>query len=173
MTRDSEGGGSMEDKHKTKPISYAYEKSVPTLANMRSEEGYITVDFLAEIVPKIHAVEVAKKSLENNMNLETYDELTESEIKELQNVVNDGEDAKRRLVLAALPLIKDIVGNEFKKRDERGTNISYDDMLAEGVVGLLKGIKGYKTEASSTSATNYLGQWIITEIKRGTERAHV
>lgn len=170
MTRDSEGGGSMEDKHKTKPISYAYEKSVPTLANMRSEEGYITVDFLAEIVPKIHAVEVAKKSLENNMNLETYDELTESEIKELQNVVNDGEDAKRRLVLAALPLIKDIVGNEFKKRDERGTNISYDDMLAEGVVGLLKGIKGYKTEASSTSATNYLGQWIITEIKRGTER---
>ncbi len=170
MTEGNEGGENMKDEDKKKVESYQIEKTVPTLANMRSEEGYITVDFLAEIVPKIHAVEAAQKSLENDMNLETFEELSKEERKELNKIVDEGEDAKRRLVLAALPLIKDIVGNEFKKREDRGANISYDDMLAEGVVGLLKGIKGYKVEASVNSATNYLGQWIITEIKRGTER---
>ena len=144
-------------------------QSIPSLMNMRSDESYVTRELLSELIPLIKEADLAKFALRENMNSDGSSLIREDRDR-YEDVVRSGEEAKRRLVSAALPLIKNIVGSEFKKRENRGSNVQYEDMLSEGMVGFLKGIRGYDPTVSSTSATNYIGQWVITEIRRGTER---
>ena len=89
----------------------------------------------------------------------------------LVRAVRAGQDAQERLVFAAIPLIKHLAAKEHARRQRWQSQVTFEDLFQEGVGGLLRGLAAYKVDGGQKSATNYLGQWIMIEMRRNVEAA--
>lgn len=89
----------------------------------------------------------------------------------LARTARAGQDAQERLVFAAIPLIKHLAAKEHARRQRWQSQITFEDLFQEGVGGLLRGLSAYKVDGGQKSATNYLGQWIMIEMRRNVEAA--
>jgi len=79
------------------------------------------------------------------------------------------ERAKQRLYAAAYPLIVDIARKEYQRRQQWNSAASMDDLIQDGSIGLFKALSGFDLDAMGSSATHYLGQWILVSMRRGAE----
>lgn len=124
--------------------------------------GELTLDMLAEEVPlfqqgKAAAAELAAGGVHHKRR------------PVLARTVADGQAAQERLVLAALPLIKHLASKEHARRQRWASQVSFDDLFQEAVAGFLRGLAAYNPDGGQRSATNYLGQWIMIEMRRNVE----
>lgn len=122
----------------------------------------LTVALLQSEIPKIREGEEAERKLRDSG-------LTIEEVRHLNRTKRAGTRAKEALFVAALPLIRTIALREYRRRQQWGSRISLEDLTQEAIVGFFKGIAGFKTEAIRKSATNYLGQWMLVEMRRAAE----
>jgi RNA polymerase sigma factor (sigma-70 family) len=156
------------------PIS-AVEESLTHYAPTTHESGYrsplmdrmaglsrLTLEFLAEEVPVFQAGAAA------DVRLATED-LSPDERRRLIRVRSAGETAKEHLLFAAIPLIKHLAQREYQRRQNWKSAVEFSDLYSEGVIGLFQGLAKYNVHGAQTSATNYLGQWILTTMRRNTE----
>ena len=134
----------------------------PLLSRIREEES-LTLENLARYVPIVHKGKAATEALE------TQPDLTPAQKRQYRRQVNQAEQAKEKLVLMALPLIKNLAHKEYRRRQSWGSRITYEDIVSEGLGGFIRGIYAYNPEGKHKSPTNYLGQWIVTDMKRNVE----
>lgn len=133
----------------------------PLMKRARENEQ-LTLATLKKYIPDAQAALKAQERL-NEGNI------TQQEREELLRVIKQGEYAKERLVLISMPLIKNLAYKESKRRASWDSRISVEDIISEGLSGLMRGIKAYNVHGQHVSPTNYLGQWITTDMRRNTE----
>jgi DNA-directed RNA polymerase specialized sigma subunit len=92
-----------------------------------------------------------------------------TQLQQLLSKKRAGEKAQEELLFAALPLIKSIASKEFQRRRNWQSRVSYDDIMQEAMMGFIRGLQSFNIEATNTSPTNYLGQWITVSIRRRVE----
>ena len=131
------------------------------LMSRAQTSGRLTLDLLQRDVPLFQSGLAATVALET----ETRPANRES----LAQTVRSGRDAQDRIVLAAFPLIRLLAQRELRRRQQWRSQATFDDLAQEGNIGLIRGLKAYKMERPQKSATNYLGQWISTEMRRNAE----
>lgn len=136
---------------------------VSPLLNRIQKQESLTLTNLAYHVPRVREGKEAHVAINEENNL------TASEIAQLKKKVQQGEDSKETLVLMALPLVSTIARSEYNRRSAWSSRVTLDDMVQEGVGGFLRGIDAYKVGGGQTSPTNYLGQWILSDIRRHVE----
>lgn len=141
----------------TEPVAY----QSPLMARLQGS-GKLTLDLLSRDVPIFHAGEAAQARLAEG-------DYTQEEHDALSRAVLDGEAAKERLVLAGIPLIKHLAKKEFTRRQGWQSQVTYDDLVQEGSGGFIRGLRAYKVTGAQKSATNYLGQWVLTDMRRNVE----
>lgn len=129
----------------------------------RASANRLTVALLQEEIPKIRAGEDAQA------RIEAGEETTSEERRALNQAYREGQRAKERLFAAALPLIRTIALREYRRRQQWNSRVPLDDLMQEAIVGFFKGLAGFKTESIRKSATNYLGQWMLVEMRRSAE----
>lgn len=134
----------------------------PLLARVQGTR--LTVELLQAEVPKVKAGAEAQARLDKSGN-----RMGDSLKMKLSAQVREGERAKEILFVAALPLIRTIAAREWRRRQQWGSQVSLEDLTQEAIIGFLKGVSGFKTEAIGKSATNYLGQWMLVETRRAAE----
>lgn len=117
----------------------------------------------------IHAVKDGFIASETLLNEETVAELTLKEKNALLIIKRKGSEAQQKLIISALPLIKNIASREFKRRKGWSSRVDFDDILQEAIAGFIRGLKSYKPESNHENPSNYLGQWIQTSIRRKIE----
>lgn len=121
----------------------------------------LTVEMLAEEIPILRAAEEAAEVLAKNKRPKGG--------VALRKTVADGELAKERLFSAALPLIRAVASREWRRRQQWGSQVPLEDLTQDAIVGFFKGLSGFRPEAVRRSATNYLGQWMLVEMRRSAE----
>lgn len=134
----------------------------PLLSRIQKQES-LTLKNLGYHIPRVRSGQESRKVLDENKSLPI------KERTELYRKVRDGENSKETLVLMALPLVKTIAHKEYNRRLSWNSRVSFDDMIQEGIGGFLRGIQAYDIDGKQTSATNYLGQWILSDIRRHVE----
>lgn len=132
----------------------------------RTHNKPLTLQLLKDNVPAVKAGNEAIKALEKNAILNT---LTREEKETLLKAKSSGTKSQEILILAALPLIKDISSKELQRRSAWGSRVSYEDILQEALAGFIRGLLSFNVDAQIKSPTNYLGQWIMTSIRRQVE----
>lgn len=137
------------------------ETYVSPLMSRLKEQEVLSLDTLAKYVPLAQAGFAARAELENTTDRQKRNEL--------MRVIAQGEAAKEKLVLIAMPLIKTLAHKEYRRRRAWNSRVPLDDIISEGLSGLLRGIRAYNVAGSHTSPTNYLGQWILTDMRRNIE----
>lgn len=128
-------------------------------------ESKLTLTLLAEQVPLLHEGAAAKARLDGE------EKLTAAERRKLRAAVDAGERAKDALTLAGIPLVRHLALKEHQRRQAWQSSVSVEDLFQDGSAGLLRGLMAYKVDGANRSATNYLGQWIVVEMRRQTEWA--
>lgn len=154
------GGVEFAELDDVPPVDAVYQS--PLLARMQGS-GKLTLDLLRTHVPVFHAGEVAQK------RLVAVDYANEGEYDSLVAVVRAGDEAKETLVLAGIPLIKHLAKKEHERRQNWNSQVTFEDLVQEGSGGLIRGLRAYKVNGGQTSPTNYLGQWILTDMRRNVE----
>lgn len=139
------------------------ETYVSPLMNRIRDEEVLSLETLAKYVPAAQAALKAQEKLRENNNL------TLQEKQDIRRIIAQGEYAKERLVLISMPLIKSLARKEHRRRQAWSSRITLEDIISEGLSGLMRGIRAYNPSGSHTSPTNYLGQWIVTDMRRNTE----
>jgi DNA-directed RNA polymerase sigma subunit (sigma70/sigma32) len=124
----------------------------------------LTLDILSDKTPIMRAGLAARETLARNSSM-----LTGDETRKLRWLVRAGDDATEELVTLGMPLVRMLTKKEHRRRSAWSSSILFDDLLQEGLIGLLRGLRAY-TPGSSSSPTHYLGQWIVVEMHRGAER---
>lgn len=142
------------------PLMFRLKKSGSSQGNAAEK---ITLEGLAIHVPKIHLATEAEEVLKSNP------ELPFAERRKLDRMIYEGAESKEYLILLAIPLIKTLAIVEHRRREAWGTRVTVEDLVSEGIVGFLKGLNKYNPDGNHKSATNYLGQWIISAMKRNVE----
>lgn len=135
--------------------------STPT--KKRSNSQPLTLELLKEHVPHVKAGTLAVEKLASG------EPTSEEEKRSLLKDKHKASASQEILIVAALPLIKNLASKEFQRRRNWNSRISYDDLLQEAILGFMRGLQSYKVEATNVSPTNYLGQWINTYIRRRVE----
>jgi RNA polymerase sigma factor (sigma-70 family) len=88
----------------------------------------------------------------------------------LWKVARAGAAAKERLIVAGLPLVTLLAQKELRRRTLGwGSAVTFDELVQEGMSGLLRGLNAYNPDGAQKSPTNYIGQWILTEMRRNVE----
>jgi DNA-directed RNA polymerase sigma subunit (sigma70/sigma32) len=146
------------DAEVVEPLGY----QSPLMSRMQGS-GKLTLELLRTDVPIFHAGEAASKKLAESGAFE------EEEYDCLKRTVLEGEWAKERLVLAGIPLIKHLAKKEFARRQGWQSQVTYEDLVQEGSGGFIRGLRAYKPYGAQKSATNYLGQWVLTDMRRNVE----
>lgn len=131
----------------------------PLMAQMGKSR--LTLDLLASEVPKLRAAEAAAQALPKQRGVHKR--------AALEKTMADGDLAKERLFAAALPLIRTVAHREWRRRAQWGSQIPLDDLVQDAIVGFFKGLAGFRPEAVRKSPTNYLGQWMLVEMRRSAE----
>lgn len=129
-----------------------------TLDNTR-----LTVELLQELIPVMRAGEAAQETLDASKSL------NDAKRRALRKAVRDGEKAKEQLFNSALPLIKAIAKKEYNRRQQWGSQILMDDLIQDATIGFFKGLRIFDVSEIKKSATNYLGQWMLSEMRRAAE----
>lgn len=142
------------------PEAGGYES--PVMARMRGE-GKLTLDLLRTHVPVFHDGEEAARRIGEGEYAD------DTELDTLEASVRAGERAKEILILAGIPLIKHLAKREHQRRQNWQSQVTFEDLVQEGSGGLLRGLRAYKVNGGQTSPTNYLGQWILTDMRRNVE----
>lgn len=141
-------------------VRHGYES--PLVARLRN--GRLTVEMLATEIPRIRDGEEAARLLEIPSGRRSDDRVNELLVRK-----REGERAKERVFATALPLIRAVAHKEWRRRQQWGSAVRLEDLLQEATLGFLKGLAAYKPEAVRKSATNYLGQWMLVEMRRSSE----
>lgn len=134
----------------------------PLLSRIQKQEP-LTLKNLAFHVPRVKFAKEAKNTLHNS------ESLSSEEKQKLHEIIVQGDSSKEELVMMALPLVSTIARTEFNRRMSWNSRVTLDDMIQEGIGGFLRGIESYNPEGGHTSPTNYLGQWITSDIRRHVE----
>lgn len=121
----------------------------------------LTLELLKQEVPLLHAGTAASEKLQTEKNPE--------KIQELKKAVLSGEEAQDKLIRASLSFIMSLAKKEQARRAQWGSSIPLDDIVQEGMAGLIRGFHAYNPNTPQKSATNYLGQWATTQMRRGLE----
>lgn len=132
----------------------------PVLNRMSSQR--LTVELLAEEIPRVRAGEKAGELLASG-------ELSGERARTARQQARDGEQAKARLFAAALPLIRTIAQREHRRRQQWNSMVPLDDLMQDAIVGFFRGLAKFDSGEVRNSATNYLGQWMLSEMRRGAE----
>ena len=127
------------------------------------KDKQLTLEVLKRNVPLLHAGEAAQEKLQNDPPTD----ITEAQA--LQRTVIAGEQAKERLITSSLSFVTMLAKKEMSRRSQWGSSVPLDDIIQEGFAGLLKGLRAYDPTADHKSPTNYLGQWVSTQMRRGLE----
>lgn len=130
----------------------------------RTNAQPLTLELLREHVPTVRIGQEAIKRLKDESVPRTRLELNT-----LLKEKRQGSRSQEALIISALPLIKNIASREFQRRKAWNSRVSYDDLLQEAIAGFIRGLLSYDETADHNSATNYLGQWITTSIRRKIE----
>lgn len=130
----------------------------------RAQRTPLTLGLLREHVPHVLAGRDAKLTLDKGGSTIPLEER-----RELLKLQHKGERSQEVLIVAALPLIKSITNKEYQRRQAWSSRIPYDDLLQEAMTGFVRGLYAYNVNANQSSPTNYLGQWIMTTIRRKSE----
>lgn len=138
---------------------------VSPLLRRTKDDEVLSLATLAKYVPDAQAALKAQETLRETPE----GALTPAEVQELRKTILAGEYAKERLVLIAMPLIKSLARKEHRRRQAWNSRVSLDDIISEGLSGLMRGIRAYNPEGNHSSPTNYLGQWITTDMRRNVE----
>ena len=125
---------------------------------------HLDVELLKKEIPHFRRGREAKEELDNDAGT-----LSPAEIDQLTAIYMRGQEAKEKLYLAALPLIKIIAHKEWKRRQQWASQIPYEDLIQDATVGFLKGLNAFRMESLDKSSTNYLGQWMLVEMRRSSE----
>lgn len=134
----------------------------PLLSRMKKQE-HLSLKNLGYHVPRVKQGKEASERLHNSESL-PFD------VKEkLWQQMQEGERSKEELTLMALPLVTTIAYKEHSRRSAWNSRVTIDDMIQEGMGGFLRGIEAYNVDGKQTSPTNYLGQWILSYIRRHVE----
>lgn len=123
----------------------------------------LSLDLLRSEIPKVREAELAAEELKTKKRLGAKRQAL------LQKTINEGEYAKEKLFGAALPLIRAVAQREWRRRQQWGSAVPLEDLTQEAIVGFFKGISGFKVEEIKKSPTNYLGQWMLVEMRRNAE----
>lgn len=134
--------------------------SSPLMEKVSSQR--LTLELLAKEIPIVRAGDKAADALASGRGNETQKRAWRRRTQEAQ-------DAKSRLFAAALPLIRSIAQREYRRRQQWGSTVPLEDLMQEAIVGFFKGINAFNPDAVRKSATNYLGQWILVEMRRSAE----
>lgn len=134
----------------------------PLLAKFENE-GRITMDQMRREVPLYQAGQKAAAELKSGVKL------TAKRRRELEADVRAGNGSKDRLVAAGIPLIKSLTQKEFRRRQAWQSSVTFEDLFQDAMIGYLRGLMSYDPTGDYKSPTNYLGQWIITEMRRSSE----
>lgn len=133
----------------------------PLLARTQEQET-LTLAVLAREVPLVHEGTAAQAKIDAGV-----DDITE--FRALRRTVTRGERAKEKLILIAMPLIRSLAHKEFRRRQAWSSRVTLEDIISEGIGGFLRGINAYNPQGDHKSPTNYLGQWIVTDMRRNVE----
>jgi hypothetical protein len=130
----------------------------------------LTLELLSEKVPLVKTGYEAHQQLQQKPAGFSAMSLEERvEYNNLQNIVAKGKDAQEALIMSALPLIKDLASKEYSRRQAWSSRVSYEELLSEAVAGFIRGLLSYQPAKTKHSATNYLGQWVVTTVRRRLE----
>lgn len=130
----------------------------------------LTLELLAEHVPVVKAGYEANEKIRSLGDAyKPSDETERRELTELRKQVRTGKKSQETLIFSALPLIKNLASKEFSRRKAWSSRVSYEDILQEAISGFIRGLLSYKPTSTKHSATNYLGQWVVTTIRRKLE----
>lgn len=136
----------------------------------RTNAQPLTLELLAEHVPTVKTgYEANQRLLGMPANYKAENEQEKDEINALKRQIRAGKKSQEILIISALPLIKDLASKEFSRRKAWNSRISYEEILQEAISGFIRGLMSYKPTQTKHSATNYLGQWVITTIRRKLE----
>lgn len=97
------------------------------------------------------------------------EKLTAAARRRLEAAVAAGEPAKEALLAMGVPLVKSLVDKEFRRRAAWQSQVTFEDLFQDGILGYLRALLSYDASRDYKSPTNYLGQWIITEMRRSAE----
>jgi DNA-directed RNA polymerase specialized sigma subunit len=136
------------------------EKVVSSILERTNNEP-LTLELLKDHVPAVKAGKEASDALK--------EEKDPKKRAELLKIKNEGTKAQKVLILSALPLIKSVASKELQRRSAWSSRVSYDDILQEAIAGFIRGLFAFKLDVDIKSPTNYLGQWIMTSIRRQIE----
>lgn len=123
----------------------------------------LTLELLHTEVPLLHAGEAAKTTLKEQPPKDI------KEIQQLQQTVTAGNKAQERLIQSSLSFVVALAKKEQSRRSQWGSSVPLDDIIQEGLAGLIRGFHAYNPNVPQKSATNYLGQWVTTQMRRGLE----
>lgn len=130
----------------------------------------LTLELLAEQVPLVKTgYEAHQRLQEKPAGYKAVSKEEREEYHNLQKQVNKGKDAQEALIMSALPLIKDLASKEYSRRQAWSSRVSYEELLSEAVAGFIRGLLSYHPAKTKHSATNYLGQWVVTTVRRRLE----
>lgn len=132
----------------------------------RTNNEPLTLKLLRDNVPAVKQGQTAMAALKADALNPT---LTRAEKTVLLQEKTRGTKAQNILVMSALPLIKNVASKEMQRRTAWGSRVSYEDILQEGIAGFIRGLLSFNVDAEIKSPTNYLGQWIMTSIRRQVE----
>jgi DNA-directed RNA polymerase sigma subunit (sigma70/sigma32) len=142
------------------PVSTEY--SSPLLSRVVSNK--LTVELLEIHIPILREGEKADEVLRTKQG-----KLSEKQVRGLRRLVKEGARSKEILFNSALPLIRTISQKEYRRRSQWGSAIPLDDLMQDAIVGFFKGLRIFELTAARKSATNYLGQWMLSEMRRAAE----
>lgn len=126
-------------------------------------DGRITITQLRHDVPLYQAGHAAAATLTSG------ERLTPAQRRRLTADKFAGDEAKERLTIAGIPLVKSLAKKEHQRRAAWQSSITLDDLFQDAMLGYLRGLLSYDPTGDYKSPTNYLGQWIITEMRRASE----
>lgn len=93
----------------------------------------------------------------------------ESEQPRLRERVKAGSAALEELVRRCLPSIERLARLEHARRAQWRSTYGVEDLVQDGVIGLVKGLRRYRVGVAS-STMSYLELWMRTEMRRAAER---
>lgn len=130
----------------------------------------LTLELLAEQVPLVKTgYEAHQRLQEQPAGYKAVSKEEREAQHNLHKLVNKGKDAQESLIMSALPLIKDLASKEYSRRQAWSSRVSYEELLSEAVAGFIRGLLSYHPAKTKHSATNYLGQWVVTTVRRRLE----
>lgn len=126
-------------------------------------DGRITMEQMRAEVP------IYQRGHQARLRLQEDPAPTGAERVALLDAVRAGEQCKERLLAAGIPLVKSLAVKEYNRRQGWATQVTFEDLFQDALLGYFRALLSYKVDGDYKSPTNFIGQWIITEMRRSAE----